>query len=39
MLVIRQGMALTGIGVILGLLAALAASRVVVSLAVRRIPV
>jgi len=32
MLVIRQGMALTGIGVLLGLLAALAASRVIVSL-------
>jgi putative ABC transport system permease protein len=31
-LVIRQGMALTGIGVLLGLLAALAASRVIVSL-------
>ena len=32
MLIIRQGMALTGIGVLLGLLAALAASRVIVSL-------
>jgi putative ABC transport system permease protein len=32
MLVIRQGMALTGIGVLLGLLAALAATRVIVSL-------
>ena len=32
MLIIRQGMALTGIGVLLGLLAALAASRIIVSL-------
>ena len=32
MLVIRQGMALTGIGVLLGLLAAMATSRVIVSL-------